>query len=188
MNGIGTLYNLSLPLRELGRIDEATALGREALRIAEASIGADHPTTAIYLHGLADTLRRTDPRAALDLLERGVESARNAFGERHPVYAAFAASLGACHRALGDPARARILLDQSVAILEAPSVPVEPTELATALHERGLVLAALADPAAALADQERALAMMRQVRGDEHSSLAPMLRAIGDAQEAVPRP
>jgi tetratricopeptide (TPR) repeat protein len=139
-----TLYNLSLPVRDLGDRAEAEALGREAVRIAEASIGGDHPTTAIYLHGLGQTLVASNPAGAVEPLERGREIAKRVVGEEHYLYAAFLTTLGEARDALGERQAARALLEQSLAIHDGPARGAD----AEAREETARQLARVLDPAA----------------------------------------
>src|SRR5690606_17834290 len=97
-----SMYSLSLAVRALGDDAEAESLGRAALRISEATLGPDHPTTTIYVHGLAETLLSADLDEAAALLERGRASVGRRLGEEHHLYAAFLTSLAKHARARGD--------------------------------------------------------------------------------------
>jgi tetratricopeptide (TPR) repeat protein len=121
-----TLYSLSTAVRALGDLKEAESLGREALRIAEATIGEEHFTTVIYVHGLAETLLASDPETAGQMLERGRGIVARRLGEDHHLHAAFLTSLGKHARGRGDLDRAKERLQASLAIHDGPARGVDP--------------------------------------------------------------
>ncbi len=80
IHGLATVVQL-----DAKRYAEAETLHRESLEMKEALLGAQHPSVAISLSGLADLYVATARRPeAVDALERGLAIVTEAFGETHP--------------------------------------------------------------------------------------------------------
>jgi transcriptional regulator with AAA-type ATPase domain/tetratricopeptide (TPR) repeat protein len=100
-------------LAEVGRFEEGTACGEDAIRVAEQSGTAFGLVTALV--GLASVrLRQAEPHAAVPLLERGLELCRNySIKNWLPTVSA---SLGAAYAAIGQVGEGLRLLEEAVAV------------------------------------------------------------------------
>jgi serine/threonine protein kinase/tetratricopeptide (TPR) repeat protein len=99
----GGLHNLGMVLRDDGRLGEAEAQLREALRLREAVFGPDHVPVAMTLRLLGEIATHDARHAeAQALLERAlrIEIARH--GERHPQTALVHLSLARLDYARGE--------------------------------------------------------------------------------------
>jgi Flp pilus assembly protein TadD len=75
------MFNLGFVLRDLGRLDEAEPLIRQALDLCQKVLGPEHPNTLIALSNLGDVLaRRGRLEDAEKLLRPCLESQRRAVG------------------------------------------------------------------------------------------------------------
>lgn len=139
------LNSLSVPLRAVGRTEEAATAGREALRISQAELGEEHPRTAIHHNSLGEILQSSDPRAALVHFEAALDATQKTLGQQHYLYGVFSISAGQAQHALGNLDAALRLLRRGAAVIEASPDTVEPQTLAEARREIARVQAAMAD-------------------------------------------
>jgi tetratricopeptide (TPR) repeat protein len=144
---------------------EARDLFERALRIAEATRGPDHWTTARYLNSLGGVLRaQRDLVTAREYLERALRIDRAVLTERPEGAAAVATDLNNLALVLqdeGDLVGARAHLEWALQIDENTWGPEAP-EVAIRLSNLGGVLRAQGDLAEARALLERALQIMEK--------------------------
>ena len=172
---------------------EATPLCKRALALREASLGPDHPDTALSLNNLAWLLQaQGDLPAARPLYERALAIRETALGADHPDTARGLNNLGLLLRDQGDLPAARPLLGRALAIHEKV-LGAEHPDTATSLSSLAGLLLAQGDLPAARPLYERALAIHEKVLGAEHpdtatslSNLAELLRDQGDLPAARP--
>ena len=100
---------------ETNRLAEAERLYRRSLQIAENAFGADHPSVATTLDGLASLLRtRGDYGQAEELFRRALRIREAAFGSEHPDVARMLSHLAALRLAARDTAGAFDLARKAV--------------------------------------------------------------------------
>ena len=120
------LNNLALLYDNLGRLDEAEALYRRALAIAEKSLGPDHPDIANRLINLGSLLRDMNRRSEAEpLLRRALKIDEKSFGPVHPNVARDLDSLAGLLEADGF-VEAELLYGRAIAIEEASFGPDHP--------------------------------------------------------------
>ena len=120
------LSNLEL---ELGRIDAAYDHATEALEIAEAVLGAEHPEVAGYAIGLAmaATGRRDEPTARAQF-ERAIRMRRRDFGDRDPEIGRAWAGLAELELVLGNHDTGVDAATKAYGLVETSGRPVDLAE------------------------------------------------------------
>ena len=114
------LNNLGDVLQAQGDFAGARALFERALRIGEATLGAEHPAVATYANNLGGVLRaQGDYAGARALYERAFRIDKAAYGPDHPEVGTDANNLGLVLQAQGDFAGARALFERGLRISEA---------------------------------------------------------------------
>ncbi|MER5528733.1 tetratricopeptide repeat protein [Streptomyces sp. NPDC002677] len=180
-------------LRARGQAVLALPLEERALAIREATLGPDHPTTALRLSNLATTLSDLGRHAeALLLEERALAISEAALGPNHPTTALRLGNLARTLSDLGRHAEALLLEEQALAISEAALGPNHPTT-AVRLGNLASTLSDLGRYAEALPLKQRALAISEAALGPDHpdtalhlGNLARTLSALGRHAEALP--
>src|SRR6266852_3329251 len=165
----------------------AKATFAQALAIAQAAYGPDHPTVATVVNNLGNLLRDLgDLAGARAAYERALRIDEAAYGPDHPEVAIRVNNLGLVLRALGDLAGARAAYQRALRIDEAAYGPDHP-EVATDVNNLGGVLRDLGDLAGARAAFERALRIGEATYGPDHpevardvNNLGNVLRDLGD--------
>jgi tetratricopeptide (TPR) repeat protein len=184
----GRLLNqVGLYLEEFARYTEAKNVLDRALALAETGYGPNHPTLAIFISNLGNTLRVLgDLAGARAHLERALAIDEAAYGPDHPDVAIRVSIIGIVLRELGDLAGARAYLERALAIDEAAYGPDHP-KVAIRVNNLGSVLRELGDLAGAQAHLERALAIDEAAYGPDHpnvairvNNLGSVLRELGD--------
>ena len=101
------------------QFEEAVPLLERAVAVWEASLGPDHPQTAIGLNNLALVLAQCDRAAeAQTALERAAAISEKTLGPEHPQFAKVLSNLGGFQRMAGDLEASRANLQRSLGILE----------------------------------------------------------------------
>jgi tetratricopeptide (TPR) repeat protein len=112
------LGDLARLLQNLGDYTAARPLFERALRIAEQSLGAEHPTTT-RMNNLATLLQNLgDYTAARPLFERALRIAEQSLGAEHPTTGIRLNNLASLLQDLGDYTAARPLFERALAIRE----------------------------------------------------------------------
>lgn len=127
-------------LHAAGRIKEAEALYRMAIREQEASPGSNHPETAITYNNLASLLNATERYAEAETLQRkALGVMRSTLGPRHVRTGLAASNLADIVRARGREAEAIALYRQALQIFEEGLPPGHPwtREAQDALRAKG---------------------------------------------------
>ncbi|MBM2616615.1 tetratricopeptide repeat protein [Actinoplanes sp. LDG1-06] len=91
-----------------GRRAEALRMNQEALRLAENSLGQDHPSTLTIRNNLAAS--SSDPAEAVALHEQNLRRRQRVLGPEHPDTLQSGHNLGVCYRENGQ-------LEESAAML-----------------------------------------------------------------------
>jgi tetratricopeptide (TPR) repeat protein len=179
----------------LGRAShkEAENLLREALRIREQALGAEHDDTAESLNSVAALLREQgEYPEARPLFRRALAIREKALGPDHPDTAMIINNLAAVLQDEGDFRSAEALYERALAIREKTLGPDHP-DTAGSLTNLASVSQAQWGLSKAQLLYERALAIYRKVRGDQHldtamglDNLAVVLRAQRRYSEARP--
>lgn len=159
-------------LADMGEFAEGSAVGEEALRIAEA---AEHPFSCGYAHlGLGVvSLRQGDLRRALRSFERAL--AAGAFADSPVGFAYVALHLGYARALTGQPDEGISILEQSVKIAEGKGFVARHALRLAYLSEAHLIADRGADAAAI---GLRALELA--VKHDERANQAYALRVLGE--------
>ena len=186
---LAVMYNqIGMFLQSQGDYGRALALRKSALRIAEAALGPDHPSTAILLGNLASTYSAQGRAAdALPLDERALAISEVALGPDHPSTAVLLGNLAATYRDLGRPSDALPLDERAFAISEAALGPDHPST-AVLLGNLAATYRDLKRPEDALPLVQRALAITEAALGPDHPSTATCLGNLAAIHHDLGRP
>lgn len=175
--------SLSVLYRERGDVPAAEGAAREALRIALALHGTDHPATAEVQRQLGAVLTdRGQFEEAAALIEQAHAATLARFTEPHPLLGASYNALGVIAFERGDLNSAERHLRHAVAIWEQS--PTQAT-LPGGLVNLGRVLMAARRPAEAQPLFARALALRESQYGSRHPTVGTSLRFLGEAEAAL---
>jgi len=164
------LQSLGVLLRHQGRYGEAEPLLRRALEIREATLGPDHPDTALSLNYLGVLLRfkgRFAVAEAEPLLRRALEIRKAALRSDHPDIAQSLNNLALLLQDQGRLADAEPLYRLALAIRKAALGPKH-CKTASILNNQALLLQAQGKFAEAGPLYRRALAIFEETLGPEH--------------------
>jgi tetratricopeptide (TPR) repeat protein len=181
------------PLRMAARYADAAVLWRQALAVAEAHFGPDHPDTATSLNYLGYLLdAQGDFAGARPYYERALAIFEKVLGPDHPNTAMSLNNVGYLLNAQGDLAGAQPYYERALAIFQKALGPDHPNT-ATSLNNLGALLRGRDDLAGARPYYERALAIREKALGPDHpdtagslNNLGALLRAQGDLAGARP--
>ncbi len=186
-----TRSDLALALVRSRRYAEAEIQLRDALNVAEAVHGPEHPVVASICLNLANVLLEgagefDDAEA---LLERARTIRARAFGREHPRVADTLVSIGSLQRRRGEDQAAVATVEQAIAILRRSKGDRRP--LAQALGTLANIHVAAGEGARALAALDQAAAIWRELVGEEHAIVGRMrarrcdaMRLAGDLEAA----
>lgn len=183
---VAVLQGLTTNLRRQGRLDEAVAVSRDALLVAERALGTDHPVTGYAMIHLGDHVRdiEGDLVTAERLYRRGLELMTLRYGEQSIRLLHGLNSLAALLGERGDN-EAEQQLRRALAIRQTASSPEHP-QAADQLDNlaRELLRQGRLDEAHALARQAMDLSI--RTLGAEHAvitgSRLPLLAEVYDRQ------
>ncbi|WP_435212260.1 tetratricopeptide repeat protein [Streptomyces sp. bgisy034] len=171
-----------------GQAALALPLEERALAITEASLGPDHPDTALRLNNLARTFSDLARHAdALPLAERALAITEASLGPDHPTTATRLNNLATTLSDLGRPADALPLKERALAITEASLGPDHP-DTALRLNNLARTFSDLARHADALPLAERALAITEASLGPDHPTTATRLNNLATTLSDLGRP
>ncbi|MBA3501157.1 MAG: tetratricopeptide repeat protein, partial [Deltaproteobacteria bacterium] len=172
-------------LLALERADDAEPHYRAALAITEELAGGQHPELLPVLDGLGNlSFARGDASGAVPYLERSLAITRTMVDRSHPAAITAQANLGA---ALTNAKQ----LDRALAELEEARLAVKPSdrrELAMVLTNLVPVYQQRGDSERALATARDALAVEREVKGEDHPETGIAYFNVGDTLLASKRP
>jgi tetratricopeptide (TPR) repeat protein len=173
------LDRIGLYLWGRAQFPAAKASFERALAIAEAAMGGEHPTVAIYINNLARVLHDLgDLAGAKANLERALAIDEAAYGPNHPHTAIRINNLGVVLLEAGDLAGAKVNFERALAIHEAAHGPNDP-DVARDVNNLGRVLEELGDLASAKASYERALTIDEAIYGPNHRQVAIRANNLG---------
>ena len=179
-----TYNNLGNALEAQGRSGEAVQVLRTAVRLREASVGAQHPSLASSLSNLGiSELAADETVAARAHFLRAIEITEASLGHDHPTIALYTNNLANVHYEWGDFAAARKYYRRTLAVLDVTYGPDHPN-IALTLGNLGLVVE---DPAEALGLHRRALAMLERTTPEGHPHRGMALNNIGSALRRLGR-
>ena len=190
---IRRLLELAALLRDQRRLKEALDCASQALNLARATLGEDHPATATSLGNLAELYKMMgNLRAAEPLARQAVAIFRRMAGDDHPILGPNLNNLAVIYESMGNFAAAEPLLQQALAIErkafgdEHPGVAISLDNLATVQQKAG-------NYTTATSTRQQALAVARRTLGEHHptvatilSNLATLYRIIGGYRAAEP--
>jgi eukaryotic-like serine/threonine-protein kinase len=144
-----------------GDLRRATALGEEALQRVREQFGPAHPRVAVALLALSEPLVLLEEfQRAAAMMDEAEAILRASSNTQSETYANVLLESARISRNSGDPARARQISSEAIALLR--SLPnVRPDNLARALNGHALQLADLKHFDEAAAHYEAALAIMQ---------------------------
>ncbi len=175
---LSALNNIAVALEETHAYDQALAVERRALDLAEATLGEAHPYTALCVDNIGTTLvRMSRAKEGLAHLERAMSIRRAAFGPRHPLVALSAGHLGLAHLELGQADDAVADFQLSLELSNTPEV----SELSRLRTREGLAhaLAAAGRTTEASAEGRVAHEGLRQIYGDDHPEVRALAELLG---------
>ncbi|MFF4703499.1 FxSxx-COOH system tetratricopeptide repeat protein [Streptomyces sp. NPDC001297] len=176
-----------------GQAAPAVPLAERALAINEATLGPDHPDTALRLGNLASTYRDLGRyEEALPLAERALAISEATLGPDHPDTALRLGNLATTYSDLGRYEEALPLKQRALAISEATLGPDHP-DTALRLGNLATTYRDLGRYEEALPLMQRALAISEATLGPDHpdtalrlGNLASILSHLGRYEEALP--
>ncbi len=159
-------------LRDQGRVAEASAQLREALRLREEGLGAHHPDVAIALNNLGLVLLDAgDSDEAKQLFSRALDITYDALGREHPRVAVFLNNLANVAYGRGELEEAEPLYAQTVELL-AKRLGDDHLSTLTTKGNLGLVVRGKGEAARALGIAEDVLEGVQQTLPAGHPSVA----------------
>ena len=161
-----------------GKYAEATSVAQEALRVAEATFGPEHPDLARSLNNLALLYNKQGRYAEAEALDqRALRIREKALGAEHLDVALSLNNLAMLYKAQGKYAEARPLCQRALRIWEKALGPEHP-DVAIPLNN----LAELYDDQGKYAEAEplyqRALRIWEKALGPEHPHVATALNNL----------
>ena len=172
--------NLGFNGRVLALFQEARADYEQALRVAEAALGPEHPRVAIYVNNLGGLLKQLgDLAGARANYERALKIDEAVYGRDDPNVAIRINNLGAILRGSGDLAAARANFERALRIGEKANGTEHP-QVAVYVNNLGGVLQDLGDLAGARANFERALKIDEAAYGPSHPKVAVRVNNLGN--------
>ncbi|MFL5501232.1 MAG: tetratricopeptide repeat protein [Gemmatimonadaceae bacterium] len=173
------LVSLAVAKQDAGEDADAQELFRQALEIADRTLGPDDPDVVLLLTDLTRLyLRKSAFESAEPLLLRLFEIKRSK-GEDHAEVATVLASLATVRQALGRHESAEQLWRRVLEIRELTLAPNH-FAIATALEHLGNSCGARGKIAEALSAFQRALSIREKTLGPEHPSLRVSRERIAD--------
>ncbi len=159
-------------LGDMGKFDEAKAVGEEALALAEKAVGPETTFVADSLVNLSDAyFRSNDFAAARRLNERALAIRTELLGPEHPYVGLSTYNIGAQTHMLGDVRSAMALYDRALVILQSAFGPRH-RYVSLVLDGLGAAHDDLGEWDEAVALGERALAVREATVGPDHSLVA----------------
>src|SRR3954470_1606436 len=175
------LVKLAVAKQDAGADEEAQELFRQALDLADGTLGPDDPDVALLLTDLTRLyLKKSAFESAEPLLLRLFEIKR-AKGDDHPEVATVLASLAGVRQSLGRHESAEQLWRRVLEIRESTLAPNH-FAIATALEHLGDACAARGNIREALPAFQRAFTIRERTLGESHPSLRTSRERIADLQ------
>jgi nucleoside phosphorylase/tetratricopeptide (TPR) repeat protein len=173
------LNNSSLYLMTRAEFNGAKRFLKQAIILAEAAYGSEHPNVASTANNLGSALQELgDLAGAREQFERALSIVGKEYGQDHPIVGSVLNNLGGVLQKLGEVARAREHYENALAIWEKADGPINP-QVAIAMNNIGSVLRALGDLPGARAHLERALAIDEEAYGPNNPQVAIRLNNLG---------
>ena len=174
-------------LQKQGKIEESVPLAKEALRIAEATFGPNHPNTAIALQklGMAELGLGQYPEAE-GLLTRAVGTREKAFGPEAASMSELLNDLGQVYFYEAKTAEAEAAFKRALTIGEKVLGPEHP-DVAESLNDLALIYDGKGRYAESETLYKRALAIREKVLGPEHCDVAETLSNLAILYEEQSR-
>ncbi|HWB82298.1 MAG TPA: serine/threonine-protein kinase, partial [Nannocystaceae bacterium] len=174
------LTRMSMVHAELAELDEGARLGEAGLALEERLLGAEHPSLAFAIIGLANVyFAAGDYPRAKSQYARAIALAENALGPWHPSVAMGLNNLANIHYTMGEYDEAAQLYARALAIDEDLLGP-QHTDVAADLSNLGSVYYATGEHEKSEAFHLRALAIDEQAVGPAHPTVAVTLNNLGN--------
>jgi len=174
-------------LQKQGKNNEALPVAQEALRVAEATFGADHPNTAtaLYRLGVIDTALGKYAEAE-PLYKRSLAIREKALGPDHPDVAQSLNNLAVVYWFQGNYADAELLYKRSLAIREKALGP-DHLDVARTLSNLATLYQIQGRYAEAEPLLKRTLAIFEKALGPDHPNVATSLNLIANLYKSQGR-
>ncbi|MBT9449864.1 ATP-binding protein [Akkermansia glycaniphila] len=187
------LNDLGYTLDQIGAYAQALPLYKQALRICEAALGDNHPSTATSYNNLAGLYKRQgDYERALPLYEKALRIREAALGDNHPSTARIYNNLASLYDSQGDYERALPLYEKALRIHEAALGENHPTTAAS-YNNLARLYRSQSDYTRALSLYAKALRICEIALGENHpdtatsyNNLAFLYDSQGDHDQAFP--
>lgn len=184
VEGAWMLHHAGWYLHTRGEYASTQAYEEKALALYRATLGNEHPSTAMLLNNLALTYEdRGKLKDAATLHQQALAIRRSILGEQHADTAASLYNLALIAHKQGKLAEAASLHRQALAIRrqllgeQHTDTATSLTDLATIYHEQGKF-----DDAVSL--HQQALAIRRKILGRKHSETLSILSSLAAACQA----
>ena len=185
-----SLSELADATQRLGFQREADRMFQRALIVAETFLGREHPFVLAVLNNAGTSrLDRGDADGAAPFFERALAAKEKVYGPDDASVALSAHNLGIARREQRRLGEARALFERAIRIRQGKLGPAHPL-LATSYGERARLDLLEGRPADALADAERAVAILRAAAppdpslAEAYTLEAQILVALGRPDEA----
>ncbi len=166
------LNNRAKSLYGQGKYEEAIAMARETLRVAEITFSSNDIRVAASLNNLANLLRQQQQyEEAKPLYERALIIQVNALGRDHPDVARTLNDVGSLYDDQGNYSEAERLFKLASAIREMALPPDHP-DVATSLNNLAYVYEEEGRYGEAVPLYKRSLAIQEKALGPEHLDMA----------------
>jgi tetratricopeptide (TPR) repeat protein/CHAT domain-containing protein len=176
---VESLNNRVSALYDQGKYAEAVALGIKVLKIAEESLGPEHPTTATSLNNLAVMYKAAgDYAKAVPLSERGLKIREKVLGPEHPFTARSMNNLANLYGEMGQYTNAEPLFQRALAINEKVLGP-DNEAVAISASSLGVLYLEMGEYGKAEPYLQRSLKIREKVHGPEGLQTATALNNLG---------
>lgn len=179
--------NVGAILLSVKRYEEAKSALRDALALAETTLGPDHVEVGKIL-SVVGVLANREKRYedAVVSYRRALPIVRRERGEIHPETAAVLNNLGNALKRSGDTHGAREAIEQALAI-QRSLYDGDHADLASTLNSLAEACATGGDVECAVASARESLSMRRRIFGDDHKETIRSARTLHDAFRAAAR-
>ena len=164
-----------MQLYQRGKYTEAVPIAQEAVQVAEAAFGSDHPNVATSLNFLANLYHLQGKYTqAQPLYQRALGIDEKALGPEHPYVATSLYNMAALYKAQGKYAEAEPLYLRSLAIREKALGPNHP-DVASSLNNLAALYYSQGKYAEAEPLYQRSIAITEKAQGPDNPHLATLL-------------
>ena len=174
-------------LYQQGRYAEAAKVAKEALKVAEATFGPDHPDVGVSLNNLALMYKAQGKYAEAEpLYKRALVIKEKALGPTHPQVATSLNNLAVLYEAQGKYAEAEPLYRRALSIAEKELGPTHP-QVAASLNNLAVLYYLQGKYAEAEPLYKRELVLYQKTLGPEHPDMPKVLENMAELYKKTGR-